>query len=747
MQQRILDELATTRWDDSPPLLTTGSPISVHGSDSDSPVHDSGCTIVSGGDVHTVGGIALGNEQLQGAAPGSPLAVGYQHSPGHSGLAGSEESVVRTGDVPTVGEIALGSEQLQGAAPGSPSAVGSQHSPGHSGQAGGEQSVVRTGDVHTVGEIALGNAQLQGAAPGSPLAVGSQHSPGHSGQAGGKQSLVRTAEGSGCQEVPLSDDSSGLHPPRSDSAVDTKIVSSSEVTSTTADALPMDTETSFPGNDAGVSNSSHATATTPRGAEQAEADVSEAGCGLPEDYPALALFPEHSDDEDIQPAPTVASLGGKGKAVEGRGGRSGKGKKGSRQDVERKEREGTHSEKHVSDSKYKGHRRQHKHHKHRHHRSSSNKRHRHKERREHLHSDSDSECDSRHGRHHCKHRHHRKRSAGRYHGDSWPSSDEEDSQRRNRERRHSHQGYKRRSSSPKSHRCSDHDNKRFYRSTLEVSSMQSESQAHRSKLYSDEVPPTPPKRESQAHRTKLYSEEVPPTPPRGESQAHRTKLYSDEVPPTPPRSESQQPKTRLYSGEVPPTPPRRLHSVVTVIPVKALEPSGSHPNSTPNSSHASSHPQSSASISSLHRTKPKHSASRKRRNSHRQEKQHAAEVSESNKEHASVVTQLNEELAEVEGEIREKKQRLLKCLLHQEKLELLQKSLRCKDDRDTASTFDQQFFMSESDPAVIAETTSTDDIAAELDFLNQAIRNGKQAILQVALKLEERRQGGAEDSV
>ncbi len=96
MQQRILDELATTRWDDSPPLLTTRSPISVDDSDSDSPVHDSGCT--SGGDVHTVGGIALGNEQLQGAAPGSPSTVGSQHSPGHSGQAGGEQTLAKTAE-------------------------------------------------------------------------------------------------------------------------------------------------------------------------------------------------------------------------------------------------------------------------------------------------------------------------------------------------------------------------------------------------------------------------------------------------------------------------------------------------------------------------------------------------------------------------------------------------------------------------------------------------------------------------
>ena len=47
MQHRILEELTTARWDDSPPILPSSSPIVIHGSDSEqeehgarSPVHD-----------------------------------------------------------------------------------------------------------------------------------------------------------------------------------------------------------------------------------------------------------------------------------------------------------------------------------------------------------------------------------------------------------------------------------------------------------------------------------------------------------------------------------------------------------------------------------------------------------------------------------------------------------------------------------------------------------------------------------
>lgn len=288
-----------------------------------------------------------------------------------------------------------------------------------------------------------------------------------------------------------------------------------------------------------------------------------------------------------------------------------------------------------------------------------------------------------HRRHHKHHRRHRSgsRSPRHYHHHrrrrpSSPSSSEEDrrsSRKRSREKHTRRRGHEKQLLSPEKHHCSDYDRERTDRHSRSPSS----------------------KRDRQPHRSRLYSDDIPQRPP--------------------------------------------VHSVVTVVSTEKCTESqcGQQLHKlAPGFSRGLDQPETSRGTESPYHSDPKPRALRESKSHPRckQLKGQTALGTAARTERDSATTQLSQELADLEKEIRDNKQQLLKCLLRQEKLELLQRGLQGHSEQDTASTFDQQYFLSESEPSAI---TSAEDIVTELELLDQAIKNGKQAILQVALRLEE----------
>ena len=102
---------------------------------------------------------------------------------------------------------------------------------------------------------------------------------------------------------------------------------------------------------------------------------------------------------------------------------------------------------------------------------------------------------------------------------------------------------------------------------------------------------------------------------------------------------------------------------------------------------------------------------------------------------------LAEELSELDAEIKENKKKLLKSLLHRERLELLHRSLH-----EEQLSSDMGPSTHEIEPVSISPSTPTVEIVRELSYLDRAIIDGKKQLLRVMKKMEEERAEESMDS-
>ena len=102
---------------------------------------------------------------------------------------------------------------------------------------------------------------------------------------------------------------------------------------------------------------------------------------------------------------------------------------------------------------------------------------------------------------------------------------------------------------------------------------------------------------------------------------------------------------------------------------------------------------------------------------------------------------LAEELNELDAEIKENKKKLLKSLLHRERLELLHRSLH-----EEQLSSDVGPSTVEIEPVNISPSTPTVQIVRELSYLDRAIVDGKKQLLRVLKKMEEERGEESMDS-
>ena len=102
---------------------------------------------------------------------------------------------------------------------------------------------------------------------------------------------------------------------------------------------------------------------------------------------------------------------------------------------------------------------------------------------------------------------------------------------------------------------------------------------------------------------------------------------------------------------------------------------------------------------------------------------------------------LAEELNILDAEIKENKKKLLKSLLHRERLELLHRSLH-----EEQSSSDVGPSTYEIEPVSISPSTPTVEIVRELSYLDRAIIDGKKQLLRVLKKMEEERGEESMDS-
>ena len=102
---------------------------------------------------------------------------------------------------------------------------------------------------------------------------------------------------------------------------------------------------------------------------------------------------------------------------------------------------------------------------------------------------------------------------------------------------------------------------------------------------------------------------------------------------------------------------------------------------------------------------------------------------------------LAEELSELDAEIKENKKKLLKSLLHRERLELLHRSLH-----EEQLSSDMGPSTHEIEPVSISPSTPTVEIVRELSYLDRAIIDGKKQLLRVMKKMEEEKAEESMDS-
>ena len=98
-------------------------------------------------------------------------------------------------------------------------------------------------------------------------------------------------------------------------------------------------------------------------------------------------------------------------------------------------------------------------------------------------------------------------------------------------------------------------------------------------------------------------------------------------------------------------------------------------------------------------------------------------------------------MSELDAEIKENKKKLLKSLLHRERLELLHRSLH---EEQLSSNMGPSTH--EIEPVSISPSTPTVEIVRELSYLDRAIIDGKKQLLRVMKKMEEERAEESMDS-